>query len=89
MSGLTLWAKLRVSESRDHLEAVGTEMVTEARNGYLGRGRRVDLLRTMRDDSRGKELSQQSHPRFKRVTVRHARCAMQPRGHCSFTGGGG
>lgn len=89
MSGLTLWAKLRVSESRDHLEAVGTEMVTEARNGYLGRGRRVDLLRTMRDDSRGKELSQQSHPRFKRVTVRHARCTMQPAATAVSQGEGG
>ena len=86
---MTLWAKLRVSESRDHLEAVGTEMVTEARNGYLGRGRRVDLLRTMRDDSRGKELSQQSHPRFKRVTVRHAGCAMQPRRQLQFHRGRG
>lgn len=72
---MTLWAKLRVSETRDQLEAVGTETVTEARNGHLGRGRRVDPLRTTRDDSRGKELSQQSHSRFKRVTVRHVHAA--------------
>lgn len=83
-SGLTLWAKLRVSETRDQLEAVGTETVTEARNGHLGRGRRVDPLRTTRDDSRGKELSQQSHSRFKRVTVRHVHCAMQPQRPLQF-----
>lgn len=87
-SGLTLWAKLRVSETRDQLEAVGTETVTEARNGHLGRGRRVDPLRTTRDDSRGKELSQQSHSRFKRVTVRHVHCAMQPRRPLQFHRGG-